>query len=156
MKRIFLLLLCISQTVLAAYTPPLNPGLTFNRRIRNASDVTWRIENQASFGALYFDHAPHRGPAACDMQLAKDSKLFNGPCYLPPGAVTYVTYLGGVKGRLIFDTLQSSAKPITHVVVGYQGTITWGINDSLSMHSSDESKINDNHGDITIYPGANY
>jgi hypothetical protein len=127
----------------------------FERIIRNSTDVTWIIRSYPRVGEVQFDHSFNRGPDAC----AKGSSLINGPCYLPPGEVTYVKYVMGditrsnpvIDGTLIF--IAEDEKKVKLAVRYWARNIFWG--EHLKMKSNNETKINDNHGDITIFPGAN-
>jgi hypothetical protein len=134
----FLIALCLPLTSFGA-------GV-YERTIRNSSETIWAIQNFSDCTELIFDVSPHQAIACADK-----SRHLNGPCYLPPGTITFVRYSGCPAGKLTFTPYGALANSYRTIYVKYFGT-SWM--SGIGMKSSDESKINDSHGNITIFPGA--
>ena len=119
----------------------------YKRWIQNDSIYTWIIVNEDVLydqNNVLFDSLPSQGTPAC----GQGSSLNNGPCVLEPGQRTYVQYVAkdNFKGHLIF--FKTDWNRIETIKVKFQGGF---YTESFTMTSDNKSKINDDHGDITIF-----
>ncbi|KTC83990.1 MULTISPECIES: hypothetical protein [Legionella] len=133
------------------------PSLSFgfyDRKITNQSNYTWIIVDSsrvfAKRGFIQFDRAPDKYPKACLPVNAQAGEA----CFLEPGQTTYVRYvfIYSSDHRDWEDTRKviTFINPLTYetVLVQLEGDV---FEKSLKMESSNPKKLNDSHGDITIF-----
>ncbi|KTD35995.1 hypothetical protein Lnau_0979 [Legionella nautarum] len=133
------------------------PGISFasfDRKITNQSNYTWAIVDSsrifANRGYIKFDNAPDKGPKACLPENAQSGDA----CFLEPGQTTYVRYVFTYASHHrewedVYKVI-TFINPLTYETVLVQ-LETDILERSLKMESSNPKKINDSHGNITIF-----